>query len=636
MKRLKKGSVLAVILALMVTLTAFVLPTAYVSAEGELVNVTFVVTGSRILTKKTDHATAYDDGAWVDEAVTGLDSNKTVADVTLQQLDNEVAGRSVTIISSAYGSFLSSITVDGKTNTGGVTNGRNSYWQLLINGTPANMGMDAITVNEGDRIEWKFINDPTFPLSVEQETADPALTLSPTPDYWTSFASSSLHNAAKTIKGTLENNFKLLWSKPYGEKSEWGGYVTKSDFMIIGDHLYFAAGGELFKVNGSGEVVAKEKLRNTIGYFGRLAYDYGLVVVPLDGGAVQAIDAKTMKTKWVAEAQDLLTIWAPNDKGVWQPTNHGIQSLATLLIADEVAYSTTTAVVKGAAPGGIIRAIDMATGETLWQYQNSTAGYYWAGPVKIGKWLVIGNDGGALEVIDADEGKQLAANTEQIGAPIRSTIVHADEKLYFTSRDGKFHEISFNKEDGSFGKLRSVQFGKVSTSTPTIYGGKAYVGGALAADWGSDGVFAVIDLATMAIDFQHVVKEGDVKSAPLVIAGDEGHPFVFFTANNATGALYVYDGKAVTMAYEPDEEEQKNYSTSSAVTDGKERIYYTNDSGHVFAIQMSKKTISPEGEGIPPTGETRDLLFAGLLLVTLAVGFVYAANKKRQATVSDD
>jgi hypothetical protein len=223
MKRLKKGSVLAVILALMVTLTAFVLPTAYVSAEGELVNVTFVVTGSRILTKKTDHATAYDDGAWVDEAVTGLDSNKTVADVTLQQLDNEVAGRSVTIISSAYGSFLSSITVDGKTNTGGVTNGRNSYWQLLINGTPANMGMDAITVNEGDRIEWKFINDPTFPLSVEQETADPALTLSPTPDYWTSFASSSLHNAAKTIKGTLENNFKLLWSKPYGEKSEWGG-----------------------------------------------------------------------------------------------------------------------------------------------------------------------------------------------------------------------------------------------------------------------------------------------------------------------------------------------------------------------------------------------------------------------------
>jgi hypothetical protein len=185
MKRLKKGSVLAVILALMVTLTAFVLPTAYVSAEGELVNVTFVVTGSRILTKKTDHATAYDDGAWVDEAVTGLDSNKTVADVTLQQLDNEVAGRSVTIISSAYGSFLSSITVDGKTNTGGVTNGRNSYWQLLINGTPANMGMDAITVNEGDRIEWKFINDPTFPLSVEQETADPALTLSPTPDYWT-------------------------------------------------------------------------------------------------------------------------------------------------------------------------------------------------------------------------------------------------------------------------------------------------------------------------------------------------------------------------------------------------------------------------------------------------------------------
>ena len=638
MKRLKKGSVLAVILALMVTLTAFVLPTAYVSAEGELVNVTFVVTGSKILETKEDHATAYEEGPWVDETVM-VASGKTVTDITRQQLDDPGAGRSVVIYSSTYGSFLNEIAVGDRVNTGGVTNGLNSYWELFINDKSAQSGMDDITVAEGDKIEWKFVNDPRFPLSVGQETADPALALTPTPDYWTSFSSSSFHNAAKSMEGTLESNFKLIWSKPFGEKHEspWGDYYdTKSDFLIVGGNLYFAAGKELFKLNQDGEIVAKETLRNGIGFFGRIAYDYGLIVVPLEGGAVQAIDAKSMKTKWVAEAQDLLTIWASNDDGVWQPVNYGIQSLSTLLIADEVAYSTTTAVVKGAAPGGIIRAIDMATGETLWQYQNSTAGYYWAGPVKIGKWLVIGNDGGALEVIDADEGKQLAANTEQIGAPIRSTIVHADEKLYFTSRDGKFHEISFNKEDGSFGKLRSVQFGKVSTSTPTIYGGKAYVGGALAADWGSDGVFAVIDLATMAIDFQHVVKEGDVKSAPLVIAGDEGHPFVFFTANNATGALYVYDGKAVTMAYEPDEEERKNYSTSSAVTDGKERIYYTNDSGHVFAIQMSKKTISPEGEGIPPTGETRNLMFVGLLLVTLAVGFVYAANKKRQATVSDD
>ncbi len=708
MKGLKRWSAILVILALMVLLAPFVLPTTYASAEEgatvegteasgepeavsgdpssgegsmseaeqgeanasegeqvpeqnsseetsseeegltaaserggtEMIKVTFTVTGSKILKTKQDHEKAYEDGPWLSEMVE-IESGKTVTDITKQLLDDQTKKRSVVIFSSDWGSFLNEITVEGKTNTGGITNGQNSYWCLLINGKSAEKGMDETIPVAGDEIEWKFINDPRFPLSIVQETADPALALKQTPDYWTSFASGSFHNAAKQVDGTLKSAFKLLWAKPYGEKikSEWGDYyATKSDFLIVGGHLYFAAGSELFKLNKNGDVVAKETLRNTIGYFGRLAYDYGLVVVPLDGGAVQAVDAKTMKTKWVAEAQDVMTIWAPDDEGVWQPANFRVQSLATLLIADEVAYAVTTADGgSGPSPGGIIRAIDMATGKTLWQYQNSTSGYYWSGPVKIGKWIVIGNDGGGLEAIDTLAKPVEVKNTVNIGAPIRSTIVHADGKLYFTSRDGKFHEISFNKDDGSFGKPRSVKIGQVSTSTPTIYRGKAYVGGATEGGFPGKGVFAVIDLATMAIDFQYDVV-GDVKSAPLVIAGAKGNPFAFFTANNETGALYVYDGKAVKMAHEP-VGEQQNYSTSSPLTDGKGTIYYSNDSGHIFAIQMSvKKTDAkkPAVDGVPPTGETQELVFAGLLLIALSAGCVYAANKKRQVMKSDD
>ncbi|HHW93585.1 MAG TPA: PQQ-binding-like beta-propeller repeat protein [Clostridiaceae bacterium] len=614
------------------------------------ITVTFTVTGSKILETKEDHATAYEDGPWLTETVV-IESGKTVTDVTNQLLDNPLNGRSVVIYSSTYGSFLNEISVDGKTNTGGITNGQNSYWYLLINGNSSEMGMDETILTEGDAIEWKFVNDPRFPLTVEQETADPPLELTPIPDYWTSFASSNFHNAAKLVDGTLEDHFELLWGKPYGEKYEspWGDYyATKSDFLIIGDHLYFAAANELFKLNRDGDIVAKEKLRNTIGFFGRLAYDYGLIVVPLDGGAVQAVDAKTMKTKWVAEAQDLMTIWKPNDEGIWNPVNYKIQSLATLLIADEVAYSTTTADGgSGPSPGGIIRAISMATGETPWQYQNSSSGYYWAGPVKIGKWIVIGNDGGDLEVIDSLTGKRVFENTVNVGAPIRSTIVHADGKLYFTSRDGTFHEIMFKKEDGSFGKRRSVQIGQMSTSTPTIYKGKAYVGGATEGGFPGKGVFLVVDLATMSIDFQHEVT-GDVKATPLVIAGDKGDPYVFFTANNDAGALYVYDGKKVKEAYKPDQDRQ-NYSIFSPVTDGKGTIYYSNDSGNIFAIKMSVKEVKkpdtvkePAGtkpvDGIPPTGETRVLLFKGFLLIALASGLAFAAkvNRKRKSTVSDD
>ena len=317
------------------------------------------MTGSKILETKGDQETAYDGGPWLSEKVE-IESGKTVADITKQLLDDQANNRSVVIFSSDWGLSLTRLPWKARRTP----EKRHQRAKLLLVSADQRQkrrkGMDETIPVADDVIEWKFVNDPRYPLSIAQETPDSPLALIMTPDYWTSFGSGSLHNAAKNVEGTLESNFKLLWSNTYGEKIkfEWGDYyATKSDFLIIGGNLYFAAGNELFKLNGNGDVIAKETLRNTIGYFGRLAYDYGLVVVPLDGGAVQAVDAKTMKTKWVAEAQDLITIYDE----AWQPTNHGIQSLATLLIADEVAYSTTTAVDKeGAALGGL-------SGQSTWR-----------------------------------------------------------------------------------------------------------------------------------------------------------------------------------------------------------------------------------------------------------------------------
>ena len=652
MKRLKKGSVLAVILALMVTLTAFVLPTAYVSAEGSvpaekqaslpakgdlpaepsgmgLITVTFTVTGSKIIEKPEDHEDALEPWLTTDCQV---EPGTTLRDLTEELLDRPGEGRHVTF----DGDFLTSITIDGKTNEAGKTNGAGSYWLWYLGDALGPVSAGAYELQTGDVIEWRFFNDPNYPSSIAQETADPPHDMGPTPDYWTTFGSNNDRSAVKAAESVAKPEKKVYWGRLFGELNAWGT-CSNSDLLVIGDDIYFATGNTLFRVNNKGVVVSQAMLRGDIGYFARLAYDNGLILVPLQGAAIQAINASTMKTVWVAHSLDFYAVF---DNDTMERHDYVLQDMSSLLIADGIAYSSTVAIDgEWKSVGGYLRAIDMKTGETIWKADRSFfmdelfgwggqgAGFYWSGPLKLGKWIVAAGEDGALWAFDTETGDHTLFNNAWPVMPmapnrspkIRSSLVHHEGNIYLTTNDGQLHRMLFDAESGEFdpasqfGADKSVKFALASTSTPTIYNGKIYVGG-LKEAWSFPGigVFAVIDLETFEIERSFEI-EGEVKATPLVVIGKNDKPYVYFTANNENGALYVYDGEEVTTAYLP-EPDKRQYGTASPVIDRHGNIYYTNDSGYLFSLRDEVPAfalvLDDDDEGYP---EFLEIVLKGLV-----------------------
>jgi outer membrane protein assembly factor BamB len=119
--------------------------------------------------------------------------------------------------------------------------------------------------------------------------------------------------------------------------------------------------------------------------------------------------------------------------------------------------------------------------------------------------------------------------------------------------------------------------------------GKAYIGGGKA-DY--TGVLAVIDIAAMAVQTA-VDAPAPVQASPLVSTA-YATPHVYYTANTMPGALYVYSGAAAGTLFTPAAADQ-NYCMASAVAGSDGTLYYTNDSGKLFAV----KNAAPEDPADP-------------------------------------
>lgn len=213
----------------------------------------------------------------------------------------------------------------------------------------------------------------------------------------------------------------------------------------------------------------------------------------------------------------------------------------------------------------------------------------------VGDHFVIGDDQGQVHVFTADLSREVSSR-KIADASIRSTLVLSEGFVYAVSQqDGTLHKLIVDNA-GNVEELSSVKFADTSTSTPTISGGRAFIGG-FKGDWkNKNGVLAVVDLDGMSV--QQVLKANgkkipdEVKSSPLVsVQGAE--TYVYFTVNWAEGYpsytsggnMYVYrlgDDEA-TLMFQPTPE-QAQYCMASVICDDEGNLYYSNDSGHLFKI----------------------------------------------------
>ena len=405
---------------------------------------------------------------------------------------------------------------------------------------------------------------------------------------WSGFASADKVTDAPVPTEDAE----AKWVTTLKDPNDYNTYV--SDPLLVGDYVYIAVGSKLYKKNvETGETVeaGEAALAAAIDSTSRMVYVNGLILVPLSSGRLQALTVDSLTTKWITDA-------LPDGiKG-------SQQSLSSVTVRDGYAYFGSADADWSNSYGGYLLCVRLSDGKVMWNKANqNSAGYYWSGMAFTGGYGVIADDSGTVSVVDPATGD--VVSTLKVADRVRTTVLADGSTLYVASNDGVLHKLSV-AADGTLSELDKVSFGFSSTSTPVLANGKIIVGGASADGFTGGyqgkyeyhyGQIAVIDAATMTVENAvckadgNYIRQygydagGDVKSQPIVSVQD-GQTYVYFTSNNNPGGIYRYrvGDEEAELLYTPDTANQ-NYCMSSISVGSDGSLYYTNDSGKLFAIK---------------------------------------------------
>lgn len=477
--------------------------------------------------------------------------------------------------------YVNGITVNGIAYTQPAD--YSEYWSSTINGAWENNGINGnIIETDGFSYELNYAsNDPntkydngtgTYPTSPNAPHPDKA-----TGSDTTSYVKNTGNTSTVTSAPTSSSNAALAWKKNYGNNNY-------SEILTLGDSIYFASSllnpdwtaqpAVLHHLNAkTGEETASLQLFSAIDSTCRPVYTDGVIVVPLANGRLQGISATEMKTLWVSNA-----------------IAAGDMNMSTVTAANGMVFTGTTS--NWNATKGTFFGINAITGDCVWANKSEDAGYYWAGACKVGNVLVYGDNAGWLKAVDPTTGK--VVSQLKLSSAIRSTVVsnEAGTTVYMTTNDGTLHVLSV-AIDGSLSEQNVVldSTKALCTSTPTLFEGNLYVGGGV---YGSKGYFSVIDASTLQVKSTIEVPYY-VQSTPLVAKAVDGKTYAYFTCNGAEtdenkiptngGGAWVYclETNTATKLFEATGD-MANWCTKSIVMGPDGTLYWTNDSGTLFAL----------------------------------------------------
>ena len=477
--------------------------------------------------------------------------------------------------------YVNSITVNGITYT--QPTNYSEYWSSTINGAWESDGINGNKIeSDGFSYELSYVsNDPNtkydngtgnYPTSPNAPHPDKA-----TSSDTTSYVKSGGNASAVTSAPTSSNNAALAWKKNYGNNNY-------SEILTLGDSIYFASSllnpdwtaqpAVLHRLNAkTGEETTSLQLFSAIDSTCRPVYTDGVIVVPLANGRLQGISATEMKTLWVSNA-----------------IAAGDMNMSTVTAANGMVFTGTTS--NWNATKGTFFGINAITGDCVWANKSEDAGYYWAGACKVGNVLVYGDNAGWLKAVEPATGK--VVSQLKLSSAIRSTVVsnEAGTTAYMTTNDGTLHVLSV-AIDGSLSEQNVVldSTKALCTSTPTLFEGNLYVGGGV---YGSKGYFSVIDASTLQVKSTIEVPYY-VQSTPLVAKAVDGKTYAYFTCNGAEtdenkiptngGGAWVYclETNTATKLFEATGD-MANWCTKSIVMGADGTLYWTNDSGTLFAL----------------------------------------------------
>lgn len=490
---------------------------------------------------------------------------------------------------------------NGETSLGSKQDAQGNWqwWVFYINGKLSNELASTCKVQPGDKIAWYFAGDgaelPKADVEINPKADHPSVDVQ-----FNGFANGGA--GAITSGNTPVVKTDAAWSSSLltDKERELGATPSASTPLVIDGKLYVVSASSYFDsttqvytsslarlqlIDPATGVVSKQiTLGSTMDTTCRPICADGIIVIPLAGGYLQAVSATTLETLWVSDA-------------------FANQNLSTLTISDGYVYLAAVDSFDDSwsASAGTLRRVNLLTGAVAGSFTDDDAGYYWAGGVIVGDYYVVADDMGGVSVFSADLSRKVSSVSAS-PAGFRSALVVDGDNIYAVSKDGVLHRFAVDAA-GNLSETGKVQFAGYSTSTPTISGGYAFVGG-------SDdykGVLACIKLSDLSVT--KVTKaDGELlpfesKSTPLVSMRN-GKTYVYFTLNGAQGDWPNYTSGGGVYAYCLGDEQAKlifapsvgfaQYCMASIVSDGAGNLYYTNDSGYLFKIAAQ------EGEATEP------------------------------------
>ena len=480
--------------------------------------------------------------------------------------------------------FLNSIKSPFEDKAYGYDGATKKNWHLYINGEPSLLCANQITLKSDDKVTLAYTTDDSPMPDPDKIVVDPSAT---TPDWdaeWAGYGNSgngSTVTDAKTPAQAAGLKWAFDWKAESGQQ-----YANCSEPVIANGFVYIATENELIKIDSStGKKVASAPLASKVSYTSRPIYTNGLIIVPLNGGAVQAITADKLICKWLTPGLTDLT-----------------QSSCTVVSDGEYVYVGSVDIsydenYNATYGNGSFACIKIATGEVSWQNIDPAEGYYWTGAALTDKYAIVPTSAGTLKCIDKTTGDVVStmklsavANADCIADPSNGST------FYQMTHDGKLHVISLSAK-GVLSEQNTVDLGLTNNlSAPAVSGDNLIVGGQTATG-------SALVLYNLKTGKTTMVAAADGKALPAGLNGiaatplvsvQGGKTYVYFTVNSADSKDYVnYSAGGGVYRYTLGDAEATQiygaaghyqYCDSPVIADASGNLYYINDSGMLFKL----------------------------------------------------
>lgn len=455
-------------------------------------------------------------------------------------------------------------------------------------------------------------------------------------------------------------NTELSWATKLGDGYSSG--AVGCPILVDGDLVTYS-GKSIYRVDTvSGKVLAQGTMAETTSFgINNATYYGGMIFVGLAGGRIQAFDAKTLESLWLFQ-DDL-----------------GGQPNCPITVYDGYLYTGFWLAEDRDAHFVCLSVTDEDPAQTLEQKLPTwtvtrRGGFYWAGAYVNDDFVLVGTDDGqsgcidstgapnrssALLMLDPRTGALLDSR-EGLPGDIRSAASYdaGTDAYYFSAKGGYFCQAKVGKDETGAWKitqLRELALSNgsdsrknpaMSTCTPVVYNGRAYLGvsgvGQFTA-WSGHNI-TVIDLASWSIAYSVPTQGYPQTSGLLTTAYDStGYVYVYFFDNYTPGVLRVfrdhpgqtapehttvekYTNKGQTTVYDSayalftPSGNQAQYAICSPIADQYGTVYFKNDSAHLMAFgsaieklevtQAPAKTEYVVGETFDPAGMVITAVYA--------------------------